>query len=266
MPMNPTVLLSFSIMGNNHLQTCLRSPMSDVEALKREAGIAACRYVKSGMNIGLGTGSTVKYTIVEIGRRVSQEGLEIIGVPTSESTRELAQSLGIPLMEISDAKSLDLTIDGTDEFDSHFSLIKGGGGALTREKIVANISKSMIVVADESKKVDVLGKFNLPVEVSPEKFQSVIEEISTICPGRVILRRKMTDSGDEDRIYVTDNDGYILDCEFGPTITDPAEMERMISVIDGVVEVGLFVGICDAVFVASHSGVDIMFNPEGRLH
>ena len=128
------------------------------------------------------------------------------------------------------------------------------------------ISKSMIVVADESKKVDVLGKFNLPVEVSPEKFQSVIEEISTICPGNVILRRKMTDSGDEDRIYVTDNDGYILDCEFGPTITDPAEMERMISVIDGVVEVGLFVGICDAVFVASHSGVDIMFNPEGRLH
>ena len=169
-------------------------------------------------------------------------------------------------MEISDAKSLDLTIDGADEFDSHFSLIKGGGGALTREKIVAKISKSMIVVADESKKVDVLGKFNLPVEVSPENFQSVIEELSTICPGKVILRRKITDSGDEDRIYVTDNDGYILDCEFGPTITDPAEMERMISVIDGVVEVGLFVGICDAVFVASHSGVDIMFNPEGRLH
>ena len=240
--------------------------MSDVEALKREAGLAACRYVKSGMNIGLGTGSTVKYAIVEIGRRVSQEGLEIIGVPTSESTRELAQSLGIPLMEISDAKALDLTIDGADEFDRHFSLIKGGGGALTREKIVANISKSMIVVADESKRVDVLGKFNLPVEVSPEKFPSVIEELSTICPGKVLLRREMTNSPDEDEIYVTDNDGYILDCEFGPTITDPAEMERMISVIDGVVEVGLFVGICDAVFVASQSGVDVMFNPEGRLH
>ena len=252
-------------MGNNHLQTCLQHSMRDVEALKREAGIAACRYVKSGMNIGLGTGSTVKHTIVEIGRRVSQEGLEIIGVPTSESTRQLAQSLGIPLMEISDAKSLELTIDGADEFDSNFSLIKGGGGALTREKIVASISKSMIVVADESKKVDVLGKFNLPVEVSPENFQSVIEELSTICPGKVILRRKMTDSVDEDRIYVTDNDGYILDCEFGPTITDPAEMERMISVIDGVVEVGLFVGICDAVFVASPSGVDIMINPKGRL-
>ena len=147
------------------------------------------------MNVGLGTGSTVKYTIVEIGRMVSEEGLEIIGVPTSEATRELAQGLGIPLMEISDAKYLDITIDGADEFDSHFSLIKGGGGALTREKkIVANLSKSMIVVADESKRVDVLGKFSLPVEVSPEKYLSVIEEISAICPGKVLLRRKMTDS------------------------------------------------------------------------
>ena len=123
----------------------------------------------------------------------------------------------------------------------------------------------MIVVADESKRVDVLGKFNLPVEVSPEKYLYVIEEISNICPGKVLLRRKMTNSRDEDKIYVTDNDGYILDCEFGPTITNPGEMERMISVIDGVVEVGLFVGICDAVFVASTSGVDIMLNPEGRL-
>jgi len=239
--------------------------MSDVEALKREAGIAACRYVKSGMNVGLGTGSTVKYTIVEIGRRVSEEGLEIIGVPTSEATRELAQGLGIPLMEISDAKSLDITIDGADEFDSHFSLIKGGGGALTREKIVANLSKSMIVVADESKRVEVLGKFSLPVEVSPEKYLSVIEEISAICPGRVLLRLRITNTGEEDKIYVTDNDGYILDCEFGPTITNPVEMERIISVIEGVVEVGLFVGICDAVFVASPSGVDIMVNPKGRL-
>ena len=239
--------------------------MSDVETLKREAGIAACRYVKSGMNVGLGTGSTVKYTIIEIGRRVSEEGLEIIGVPTSEATRELAESLGIPLMEISDVKSLDITIDGADEFDSHFSLIKGGGGALTREKIVANLSKSMIVVADESKRVDILGKFNLPVEVSPEKLPTVIEEISSICPGKVFLRRTMTITEGEENIYITDNDGYILDCEFGPTIDNPVEMERMISGIDGVVDVGLFVGICDAVFVASPSGVDIMINPKGRL-
>ena len=168
-------------------------------------------------------------------------------------------------MEISDAKSLDITIDGADEFDSHFSLIKGGGGALTREKIVANLSKSMIVVADESKRVDVLGKFNLPVEVSPEKFSTVIEEISSICPGKVFLRRTMTNTEGEENIYITDNDGYILDCEFGPTIANPVEMERMISGIDGVVDVGLFVGICDAVFVASPSGVDIMINPKGRL-
>lgn len=239
--------------------------MSDVEALKREAGIAACRYVESGMNVGLGTGSTVKYTILEIGRMVSEEGLEIIGVPTSEATRELAQGLGIPLMEISDVRSLDITIDGADEFDKQFSLIKGGGGALTREKIVANLSKSMIVVADESKRVDVLGKFNLPVEVSQEKYSSVIEEISTICPGKVLLRHDTKNAGDGYKIYVTDNHGYILDCEFGPIIVNPGEMERMISDIEGVVEVGLFVGICDAVFVASPSGVDIMLNPEGRL-
>jgi ribose 5-phosphate isomerase A len=236
----------------------------DVEALKREAGIAACRYVKNGMNIGLGTGSTVKYTIIEIGRRISEEGLEVIGVPTSEATRELAETLGIPLMEISDVRSLDLTIDGADEFDAHFSLIKGGGGALTREKIVANLSKSMIVVADESKRVDVLGGFNLPVEVNPDEYTSVIEDISSICPGNVMLRRIQADHGDEG-FYVTDNGGYILDCEFGPTISNPSEMERMISEIDGVVDVGLFVGICDAVFVASPSGVDIMVNPNGRL-
>ena len=197
------------------------------------------------------------HIIVEIGRMLSEEGLEIIGVPTSEA-KELAQSLGIPLMEISDVKSLDITIDGADEFDSHFSLIKGGGGALTREKIVANLSKSMIVVADESKRVDVLGKFNLPVEVSPEKYLYVIEEISNICPGKVLLRRKMTNTRDEDKIYVTDNDGYILDCEFGPTITNPVN-ERTYPVS---MEYRSALRGYAMVFVASTSGVDIAVNPK----
>ena len=142
--------------------------MSDVEGLKREAGITACSFVRSGMKLGLGTGSTVKYTIIEIGRMISEEGMDVVGVPTSESTRELAESLGIPLMSISEAESLDLTIDGADEFDPNFSLIKGGGGALTREKEVALISDSMIVVADDRKKVPVLGKFDLPIEVDQE--------------------------------------------------------------------------------------------------
>ena len=252
-------------VGNNHLRASVRQHVKDVEALKREAGIAACRYVKNGMKLGLGTGSTVKYTIIELGRLISEEGLEIIGVPTSEATRELAESLSIPLMGISEVDFLDLTIDGADEFDREFSLIKGGGGALTREKIVANLSKSMIVVADETKKVDILGRFKLPVEIIPEKSNSVMGGISAICPGEVTIRKSQLRENGDIGPYVTDNDGYILDCEFGPTISNPGKIENMISNLEGVVEVGLFVGICDAVFMASSSGVEIIVNPEGRL-
>ena len=133
--------------------------MNAVEVLKQEAGISACKYVKNGMKIGLGTGSTVKYTIIELGRRIVEENLEIIGVPTSENTKKLAKSLGIPLSNLSEIDKLDLTIDGADEFDDNYDLIKGGGGALTREKIVALASNAMIVVADDRKKVSTLGQF-----------------------------------------------------------------------------------------------------------
>jgi len=239
--------------------------MSSVETLKREAGIAACRFVRDGMKLGLGTGSTVRYTILEIGRMMAEDGLDIIGVPTSESTRELAESLNIPLMKISEVDSLDLTIDGADEFDREFSLIKGGGGALTREKIVAKLSKSMIVVADESKKVEVLGEFKLPIEVNPMHSDRVIQEISDFCPGQVSVRGSNGNDDDNFEPYMTDNDGYIIDCKFGPSIRNPLELEKIISEIKGVVEVGLFVGICDAVIMASSSGTEIMVNPEGRL-
>ena len=116
--------------------------MGDVEILKQQAGIAACRFIKDGMALGLGTGSTVRYSIIEIARLISEEGMDLIGVPTSEDTRSLSDELGIPLLRIEDAGTLDLTIDGADEFDCNFDLIKGGGGALTREKIVALKSKS----------------------------------------------------------------------------------------------------------------------------
>ena len=125
--------------------------MPDVELLKEQAGIAACRFVKDGMTLGLGTGSTVKYSIIEIARMITEEGMSLVGVPTSEDTRRLAEELGIPLLTIEDSGSLDLTIDGADEFDHNFDLIKGGGGALTREKVVAMKSKSMVVVADHTK-------------------------------------------------------------------------------------------------------------------
>ncbi len=233
--------------------------MGDVERLKEEAGIAACNFIKDGMKIGLGTGSTVRYTVIEIGRRISEEGLNVVGVPTSEATRELALEVGIPLVTLSESGGLDLVIDGADEFDDNFSLIKGGGGALTREKIVAQSSKSMIVVADDRKQVETLGNFDLPVEVLPFEWERTRDRISSICPGEVTLR-----GGSEP--FVTDNDGYILDCSFGPSISEPKSLEMKILSIAGVVEVGLFVDICDAVILASNGGVSTLINDSGRLN
>ena len=233
--------------------------MGDVERLKEEAGIAACNFIKDGMKIGLGTGSTVRYTVIEIGRRISEEGLNVVGVPTSEATRELALEVGIPLVTLSESGGLDLVIDGADEFNDDFSLIKGGGGALTREKIVAQSSKSMIVVADDRKQVETLGEFDLPVEVLPFEWERTRDRISSICPGEVTLR-----GGSEP--FVTDNDGYILDCSFGPSISEPKSLEMKILSIAGVVEVGLFVDICDAVVLASNGGVSTLINDSGRLN
>lgn len=233
--------------------------MGDVERLKEEAGIAACNFIKDGMKIGLGTGSTVRYTVIDIGRRISEDGLNVVGVPTSEATRELALEVGIPLVTLSESGGLDLVIDGADEFDDDFSLIKGGGGALTREKIVAQSSKSMIVVADDRKQVETLGNFDLPVEVLPFEWERTRDRISSICPGEVTLR-----GGSEP--FVTDNDGYILDCSFGPSISDPKSLEMKILSIAGVVEVGLFVDICDAVILASNGGVSTLINDSGRLN
>jgi len=232
--------------------------VDEVEALKREAGIAACSFVSSGMRLGLGTGSTVRYTVLEIGRRIAEEALEVIGVPTSEATRHLAEGLGIPLLSLEEAGELDLTIDGADEFDPDFQLIKGGGGALTREKRVAAASRAMVVVADDSKQVPVLGEFDLPLEVGTDDWERVRDELDTICPGPVSLRGGQTP-------YLTDNGGYILDCEFGPTIFEPDQLEQLILSVEGVVEVGLFVGMCDAVVMATPSEVLTMVKQGGRL-
>ena len=232
--------------------------VDEVEALKREAGIAACSFVSSGMRLGLGTGSTVRYTVLEIGRRIAEEALEVIGVPTSEATRHLAEGLGIPLLSLEEAGELDLTIDGADEFDPDFQLIKGGGGALTREKRVAAASRAMVVVADDSKQVPVLGGFDLPLEVGTDDWERVRDELDAICPGPVSLRGDQTP-------YLTDNGGYILDCEFGPTIFEPDQMEHLILSGEGVVEVGLFVGMCDAVVMATPSEVLTMVKQGGRL-
>lgn len=233
--------------------------MDRIELLKQQAGIEACTYVKNGMKIGLGTGSTVKYTVIELGRKISEEGLHIVGVPTSLATEQLARKVGIPLIDLAECSHLDLVIDGADEVDGKFNLIKGGGAALLREKIVAQESLSMIVVADERKMVDVLGAFPLPIEITPFAYQSTINQLAKLLDCRVNCRM----SGDNP--VVTDNGNYIADAHCGPTIDQPVDIEGAILNIAGVVQVGLFNNMCDVVIVAKDSGVEVLTNPNGRM-
>lgn len=233
--------------------------MDRVELLKQQAGIEACKYVNNGMKVGLGTGSTVKYTVIELGRRIAEEGLEIVGVPTSLATEKLATKVGISLVELSDCDHLDIVIDGADEFDTEFNLIKGGGAALLREKIVAQESLSMIVVADERKMVETLGAFPLPIEITPFSHQATIRQLTKLLDCRVNCRM----AGDNP--VVTDNGNYIADAHCGPKITDPVNLEIEILKIAGVVQVGLFNNMCDVVVLAKDSGVEIKTNPNGRI-
>ena len=233
--------------------------MDRIELLKQQAGIEACTYVKNGMKIGLGTGSTVKYTVIELGRKISEEGMHIVGVPTSLATEQLARKVGIPLIDLAECSHLDLVIDGADEVDGKFNLIKGGGAALLREKIVAQESLSMIVVADERKMVDVLGAFPLPIEITPFAYQSTINQLAKLLDCRVNCRM----SGDNP--VVTDNGNYIADAHCGPTIDQPVDIEGSILNIAGVVQVGLFNNMCDVVIVAKDSGVEVLTNPNGRM-
>ena len=226
--------------------------LMDVEALKAEAGRAACKYVEHGMNVGLGTGSTVKYTILELGRRVAEEGLEIIGVPTSIATEALAEEVGIPLASLDDLNGLDIVIDGTDEFDPQFQLIKGGGAALLREKIVAQSSARMVVVADQRKQVDTLGAFPLPIEITPFSHLTTVRALEELLNCSVTLRTN------EEATLVTDNGNFIVDAHTGPTIRNPLEMERTVLNIAGVVQVGLFNNMCDVVVLASDDGVVVL--------
>ena len=233
--------------------------MDRVELLKQQAGIEACKFVSSGMKVGLGTGSTVKYTVIELGRRIAEEGLQIVGVPTSLATEQLANKVGIPLVKLSECSHLDIVIDGADEFDSDFNLIKGGGAALLREKIVAQESNSMVVVADERKLVNVLGAFPLPIEITPFAHQATIRKLANLLDCRVNCRM----SGDNP--VVTDNGNYIADAHCGPSIAEPVKLEGKILNIAGVVQVGLFNEMCDVVVLANDSGVEILTNPNGRL-
>jgi ribose 5-phosphate isomerase A len=215
---------------------------------KRLAADAAVEFVEPMMIVGLGTGSTAELAIRRLAEKV-RRGLKITAVPTSISTELLARRLRIPLVKDVDAfTKIDLTFDGADEVDPSFNLIKGGGGALTREKIVASRSNRQIIIIDEKKQVERLGKFAVPVETLPFGWKSTMEILRGF-GARASLRAGKTSR----KPFITDNGNYILDCSFG-LIYDPAELEEKIKGIFGVVEVGLFIGLADVVLVGRGDG------------
>lgn len=223
---------------------------------KKAAAVRALDFVEDGMKLGIGTGSTAEEFVRVLADRV-REGLSVIGVPTSERTAKLAGELGIPLTNLDDTPHLDLTIDGADEFDGALRLIKGGGGALLREKIVATASDRMIVIADASKRVATLGAFPLPIEVIPFGAVATSRRIAEVasaydCHGRIVRR---TDSYGVP--FFTDSNNFIFDCAFG-SIPDPDGLARELNLIPGVVETGLFIGIATAALVGTASGVDMI--------
>jgi ribose 5-phosphate isomerase A len=226
------------------------------EQYKRQAAEHALLLVEDGMTLGLGTGSTAAHFVDLLGERIG-EGLRIIGVPTSEATRAQAERLGIPLTDIDRQPSLDLTIDGADEIDPALRLIKGGGGALLHEKIVAMAADRMVVIADHSKCVATLGAFPLPVEVvrfGAGATRDLVEALAAEagCTGEIALR--MMPDG---RPFVTDSGHFILDCAFG-RIAEPEALDEALKLVPGVVENGLFLGIADAAIVAGPDGVVVL--------
>lgn len=227
---------------------------------KQRAAAKALEFVTPGMRLGLGTGTTAAHFVALLGERVAQ-GLDVICVPTSERTRTQAQLYSIPLATIDAMPELDLTIDGADEFDPQMRLVKGGGGALLREKIVAMASKRMIVIADSSKSVPVLGKYPLPVEVNVfglEVTRRMILAAAKECGCEGDVRLRKIPGG---QAFVSDNGHYMLDCHFG-AIARPDRLAERLAIIPGVVEHGLFIGIATAVISAGPSGIEILGRPD----
>ncbi len=219
---------------------------------KQRVGFKAAEFVEDGMTVGLGTGSTAFWLVARLGERVRDEGLRVRCVPTSRRTEEQALSLGIPLVSLGEVGGLDLAIDGADEIGPDLALIKGGGGALLREKLVAGAARRFVVIADASKKVPVLGGFPLPVEVVLFAWELTARRVSAVTKAEALLRR-----GDGGEAYLTDNGNYILDCFCGE-IPDPARTERELKALVGVVESGLFVGMADLAVVADADGVELV--------
>jgi len=221
---------------------------------KRAAGEAAAGLVEAGMTVGLGTGSTAAWFV----RALAARAIAIRGVATSEATAALARSLGIPLIDLDEARAVDLTVDGADEIGPGLSLIKGGGAALLREKLVWEASRRCVVIADAGKRVKRLGAFPLPIEVVPFGLAATRRHIEIAaagldCRGAIALRR----ARDSNAVFVTDGGHYILDCAFG-AIADPDALAAALSAIPGIVEHGLFIGIASAAILAGSDGLEFL--------
>ncbi len=214
---------------------------------KEAAARASLRFIKDGQVVGLGTGSTAAHFIQLLGEQVKQ-GLHVRGIPTSVRSKQLAESLGIPLTTLDECQEIAVTVDGADEVDPQLRLIKGGGGALLREKIVASATKQLVIVADASKQVKMLGKFPLPVEVIRFS-QALVSKRITALGANVQLR--VDNSG---KPFVTDENNHILDCHFGE-IRDPEALARQLSDMPGVVEHGLFIGMASVALLARGSEI-----------
>jgi ribose 5-phosphate isomerase A len=231
----------------------MAAELSPIDKAKFVAAKRAVDFVQSGMKVGLGTGSTAAWMVRCLAERVREEGLRVTGVPTSTRTAQLAQQLGIPITSLDDAKWLDLTIDGADEFDANLNLIKGGGAALLQEKIVATASDQMIVIADAAKEVAQLGAFPLPVEVIPFGWQTTKALIEETLVSLDVLNRECSLRMNGDKPLITDESNYIVDLHL-KRIGNPRQLALVLNQIPGVVENGLFIDICDIVVVGYGDG------------
>ncbi|MBZ8119780.1 ribose-5-phosphate isomerase RpiA [Roseovarius sp. LXJ103] len=227
--------------------------LSPIDKAKFVAAKRAVDYVEDGMRVGLGTGSTAAWMVRCLGEMVRNDGLKIKGVPTSTRTAELAREVGIDVISLDEAKWLDLTIDGADEFDHELNLIKGGGGALLQEKIVATASDQMIVITDAGKEVGHLGAFPLPVEVIPFGWQTTRALIEEMLISVDVLGRDVTLRMNGDHAYVTDEGNHILDLHLG-RIGNARQLAMVLNQLPGVVENGLFIDICDIVVIGHGDG------------
>jgi ribose 5-phosphate isomerase A len=228
----------------------------DMEALKRQAAARALEQVRDGMRLGLGTGSTARHFVDLLGEKV-RSGMRVTGVPTSEATRVQAEQCGIPLTTLEEVDQLDLTIDGADEVDSALDLIKGGGGALLREKIVAAASDRMIVIADETKWVDALGRFPLPVEVVQFGLGATKRAMERAFAASGVSGQMVLRKGKDGHVFVTDGGHWIVDAHLG-RIADVPRLAGSLNAIPGVVESGLFVGLASTVILAGANGIRVV--------